>query len=65
MEIQPLTLEQQLRVERLKRHVKELTREELELYTQELIELCQKLTHQSRQLVTLVAETQLGLEQLG
>ena len=61
MEIEPLSLEQLLKVERLKRHVKDMPREELEEYTRRLIAVTAKLTHQTKQLLRHVAESELGL----
>ena len=65
MNIEPQPLEQQLRVESLKRQLKDLTHEELLEYTERLLVVTSKLTHQTKQLVRYIAETELGLEPEG
>lgn len=61
MEMPPWPLEKQLRTERLKRQLSELSREELQEYTERLIELCSKLTHQSKHLLEYVVAKELGI----
>ncbi len=61
MQIPPQPLEQQLRVEQLKRQLHTLSREDLEDYAGQLLVLTSKLTHQAKQMVTYIAETELGL----
>jgi uncharacterized tellurite resistance protein B-like protein len=62
MNIEPQTLEQLLRVESLKRQLKGLSHEELLEYTERLLVVASKLTHQTKQLVRHIAETELGLD---
>ena len=62
MNLEPQPLEQQLRVESLKRQLKDLSHEELLEYTERLLVVTSKLTHQTKQLVRYIAETELGLE---
>ena len=62
MNIEPQPLEQQLRIESLKRRLKELSHEELLEYTERLLVISTKLTHQAKQMIRYIAETELGLE---
>ena len=62
MEIPPQPLEQQLRVEQLKRQLHILSREDLEDYTGQLLVLTSKLTHQAKQMATYIAEIELGIQ---
>ena len=61
MNLQPQPLEQELRVEHLKRHLNLLSREDLEDYTAQLMTLTSKLTHQARQMSIYIAEIEIGL----
>ena len=62
MDLQPQPLEQELRVEHLKRQLKLLSREDLEDYTAQLMTLTSKLTHQAKQMSIYIAEMELGLQ---
>ena len=62
MNLEPQPLEQQLRVESLKRQLKDLSHEELLEYTERLLVVTSKLTHQAKQMIRHIAETELGLE---
>jgi len=59
MKIEPLSMEQELRIARLKFGLKDLPREELEQYAARLIEVCEKLTHQTKQLLKYAIEKEL------
>ncbi len=61
MQIPPQPLEQQLRVEQLKRQLHVLSREDLEDYAGQLLVLTSKLTYQAKQMATFIAEQELGL----
>ena len=62
MAIKPQPLEEQLRVESLKRQLKDLSHEELLEYTERLMVVTSKLTHQAKQMIRYIAETELGIE---
>jgi len=62
MNIEPQSLEEQLRVESLKRQLKDLSHEELLEYTERLMVVTSKLTHQAKQMIRHIAEIELGLE---
>lgn len=51
MNLEPQPLEQQFRIARLKNHLKELEREELEEFAGRLLEVSAKLAHQSKQML--------------
>lgn len=61
MDLQPQPLEQELRVEHLKRQLGLLSREDLEDYTAQLMTLTSKLTHQAKQMSIYIAEIEIGL----
>ena len=65
MDIKPQPLEEQLRVESLKRQLKDLSHEELLEYTERLMVVTSKLTHQAKQMIRYIAEIELGLEPEG
>ena len=58
MNIEPQPLEAELRVERLKRQLSLLSREELEEYTGRLLTVASKLTHQTKQLLKYILENE-------
>jgi hypothetical protein len=62
MDLQPQPLEQELRVEHLKRQLGLLSREDLEDYAGQLMVLSSKLTYQARQMSIYIAEIELGLQ---
>lgn len=49
-------MEERFRVERLKRQLSELDRDELEEFAQRLLDVSAKLTHQTKQLLAKVIE---------
>jgi len=59
MHIEPLSLEQQLRVESLKRQLKDLSHEELLEYAERMVVVTAKLTHQTKQLLRHIVEIEL------
>ena len=61
MDLKPQPLEEQLRAEQLKRQLKTLPREELEEYAGRLLILTSRLTHQAKQMMRFIVETELGL----
>ena len=56
MEIKPQSMEEEFRIERLKHHLSELDREELEEFAKRLLTISSKLTHQTKQLLAKVIE---------
>lgn len=56
MKLEPQPLQEEFRVEQLKHRLKDLDRSELEEYTKQLLSLCSKLTHQTKQLLNRVIE---------
>jgi hypothetical protein len=56
MEIKPQSVEEMFKVEKLKRQLSELNREELEEFTKRLLTISSKLTHQTKQLLARVIE---------
>lgn len=56
MDLQPQPLEESLRVEMLKRGLKDLSKDELVAYTERLVDVTAKLTYQTRQLLTHIIE---------
>ncbi len=65
MKIEPVPLEKLLRAETISRPLQNLSREELEMYTGQLIVLTTKLTHYTNTVRDMVAELELGLEPEG
>jgi len=63
MELEPQPLESVFRVEKIKRHLKELDREELEEFTQSLLEVTSKLTHQTAQLLAEIKRLEAEYEE--
>jgi hypothetical protein len=61
MKIDPVPLEKLLRAETVSRSLHALSREELEMYTSQLLTLTVKLTHYTNTLKIIVAEMELGL----
>ncbi len=61
----PVPLEKLLRAERLSRSLHTLSRDELEDYTAQLVQVTTKLTHYTNQLKLALAEYELGLEPEG
>ena len=61
MNLVPQPLEEQLRAERLKRQLSTLSREELEEYAGKLLILTSRLTHQAKQMMRFIVETELGI----
>ena len=49
-------MEEEFRIERLKHHLSELDREELEEFAKRLLTISSKLTHQTKQLLAKVIE---------
>lgn len=64
MNLQPLPLEKELRIENIKRSLSELPREELVNNLAEAIELLTRMTHQTKQLRDRVEELEFTLEEL-
>lgn len=65
MHLEPQPLEEQFRIARLKSQLKDLDREELEEYCGRLLEVSSKLTHQTKQLLSMVVNSEkkkLGLD---
>ena len=62
MDLKPQPLEEQLRVESLKRQLKDLSHEELLEYTERLMVVTSKLTHQAKQMIRYIAEIELGID---
>lgn len=62
MNINPLPLEKELRIESIKRHISELPREELIENLASAIDTLTRMTHQTKQLMTYieVMEDRLG-----
>lgn len=56
MELNPLPIEEEFRVERLKHQLSELNRDELEEFTKRLLTVSSRLTHQTKQLLAKVIE---------
>lgn len=56
MKLEPQPLQEEFRVEQLKHRLKDLDRADLEEYTKQLLSLCSKLTHQTKQLLNRVVE---------
>ncbi len=72
MNVEPLPLEKELRIESIKRHISELPREELVDNLASAIDTLTRMTHQTKQLVAYIEimEEKLGwadgpLESLG
>ncbi len=65
MTIPPVPLEKLLRAERLSRSLHTLSRDELEGYTAQLVQVTTKLTHYTTHLKIALAEYELGLEPEG
>ena len=61
MNIEPVPLEKLLRAETVSRSLHNLSREELEMYTGQLIVLTTKLTHYTSAMKRMLAEIELGL----
>lgn len=60
MNLQPLPLEKELRIENIKRSLSELPREELVNNLAEAIDLLTRMTHQTKQLKDRLEELELG-----
>lgn len=54
MDLTPLPLEKELRIESIKRHICELPREELVENLASAIETLTRMTHQTKQLITYI-----------
>lgn len=65
MNLQPLPLEKELRIENIKRSLSELPREELVNNLAEAIELLTRMTHQTKQLMDHIEELEYTLGELG
>jgi len=61
MNIDPVPLEKLLRAETISRSLHSLSREELEYYTSQLLTVTVKLTHQSKAMMQIIHEMELGL----
>jgi len=59
MHIEPLSIEQQLRVESLKRGLKNLSHEELLEYAERLVVVTAQLTNQTKQLLNYAIRKEL------
>ncbi len=65
MNIPPVPLEKLLRAESISRSLHNLSREELEHYTKELVTLTVKLTHYTNEMRIMLAEIELGIKPEG
>lgn len=54
MNLQPLPLEKELRLESVKRQVSEFSREELEEHLVSALDILTRMTHQTKQLLTWI-----------
>jgi uncharacterized protein (DUF3084 family) len=64
MNLYPLPLEKELRIERIKRSLNELPREELLENLAQAIEVLTRMTHQTKQLRDRVEELEVYIESL-
>jgi hypothetical protein len=64
MNLHPLPLEKELRIERIKRSLNELPREELLESLAQAIEVLTRMTHQTKQLRDRVEELEVYIESL-
>ena len=64
MNLHPLPLEKELRIERIKRSLNELPREELLESLAQAIEVLTRMTHQTKQLRDRVEELEIYIESL-
>jgi uncharacterized protein (DUF3084 family) len=64
MNLYPLPLEKELRIERIKRSLNELPREELLKSLAQAIEVLTRMTHQTKQLRDRVEELEVYFESL-
>lgn len=64
MNLDPLPLEKELRIERIKRSLKDLPREELLNSLSHAIEVLTRMTHQTKQLRDRVEELEVYIETL-
>jgi hypothetical protein len=64
MNLYPLPLEKELRIERIKRSLNELPREELLESLAQAIEVLTRMTHQTKQLRDRVEELEVYIESL-
>ena len=62
MDFEPQPLEESLRVEMLKRGLKDLPKDELVAYTEKLVDVTARLTHNTKQLLKKVIELESNSE---